>query len=37
MDWPHQSDDHRRARDEPLQAEIELRRREEAVAEKRRP
>jgi predicted dithiol-disulfide oxidoreductase (DUF899 family) len=36
MNWPGESEEYRRARDELLQAEIELRRREEAVAEQRR-
>jgi predicted dithiol-disulfide oxidoreductase (DUF899 family) len=36
MNWPNQSDEYRRARDELLQAEIELRRQEEAVAAQRR-
>jgi predicted dithiol-disulfide oxidoreductase (DUF899 family) len=36
MRWPNESEEYRRARDELLQAEIELRRREEAVAAKRR-
>jgi predicted dithiol-disulfide oxidoreductase (DUF899 family) len=34
--WPNEPDGYRRARDELLQAEIELRRQEEAVAAKRR-
>jgi predicted dithiol-disulfide oxidoreductase (DUF899 family) len=34
--WPNESEDYRRARDELLQAEIALRRQEEAVAEQRR-
>ncbi len=36
MKWPNQSDEYRRARDELLHAEIELRRQEEAVAARRR-
>ena len=36
MNWPNQTDEYRRARDELLQAEIELRRHEEAVAAQRR-
>jgi predicted dithiol-disulfide oxidoreductase (DUF899 family) len=36
MRWPNESEEYRRARDELLQAEIELRRREEAVADLRR-
>lgn len=36
MNWPNESDEYRRARDELLQAEVELRRAEEAVAAKRR-
>jgi predicted dithiol-disulfide oxidoreductase (DUF899 family) len=36
MNWPNQSEAYRRARDELLQAEIELRRQEEAVAAQRR-
>jgi predicted dithiol-disulfide oxidoreductase (DUF899 family) len=36
MNWPNQSEEYRRARDELLQAEIELRRQEEAVAAQRR-
>jgi predicted dithiol-disulfide oxidoreductase (DUF899 family) len=36
MTWPNESDEYRRARDELLQAEIELRRQEEAVAARRR-
>jgi predicted dithiol-disulfide oxidoreductase (DUF899 family) len=36
MEWPNESEDYRRARDELLQAEVELRRAEEAVAERRR-
>jgi predicted dithiol-disulfide oxidoreductase (DUF899 family) len=36
MNWPNESEEYRRARDELLQAEIELRRREEAVAAQRR-
>ena len=36
MNWPNESAEYRRARDELLKAEIELRRAEEAVAEKRR-
>jgi predicted dithiol-disulfide oxidoreductase (DUF899 family) len=36
MSWPNESEAYRRARDELLQAEIELRRREEAVAAQRR-
>jgi predicted dithiol-disulfide oxidoreductase (DUF899 family) len=36
MRWPNESDEYRHARDELLEAEIELRRQEEAVAEKRR-
>jgi predicted dithiol-disulfide oxidoreductase (DUF899 family) len=36
MRWPNESEEYRRARDELLQAEIELRRQEEAVATKRR-
>jgi predicted dithiol-disulfide oxidoreductase (DUF899 family) len=34
--WPGESDEYRRARDELLQSEIDLRRREEAVAAQRR-
>jgi predicted dithiol-disulfide oxidoreductase (DUF899 family) len=36
MKWPNEPDEYRRARDELLEAEIELRRREEAVAAQRR-
>jgi len=36
MNWPNQSEEYRRARDKLLQAEIELRRQEEAVAAQRR-
>jgi predicted dithiol-disulfide oxidoreductase (DUF899 family) len=36
MNWPNESPEYRSAREELLQAEIELRRREEAVAEQRR-
>ena len=36
MSWPNQPEEYRRARDELLQAEIELRRQEEAVAAQRR-
>jgi len=36
MKWPNQSDEYRRARDELLRAEVELRRQEEAVAARRR-
>jgi len=36
MRWPGESDEYRRARDELLQAEIELRSRDEAVAAQRR-
>ena len=36
MNWPNESDAYRRARNELLQAEIELRRHEEAVAAQRR-
>ena len=36
MNWPNQPEEYRRARDELLQAEIELRRQEEAVAAQRR-
>ena len=36
MKWPNESDAYRRARDELLRAEIELRRQEETVAERRR-
>jgi predicted dithiol-disulfide oxidoreductase (DUF899 family) len=36
MNRPNQADEYRRARDELLQAEIELRRQEEAVAAQRR-
>jgi predicted dithiol-disulfide oxidoreductase (DUF899 family) len=36
VNWPNESDEYRRARDELLQAEIELRRQEERVAEQRR-
>ena len=36
MKWPGESDEYRRARDELLQSEIELRRQEEAVAVQRR-
>jgi predicted dithiol-disulfide oxidoreductase (DUF899 family) len=36
VEWPNESPEYRRARDELLQAEIELRRREEAVASQRR-
>jgi predicted dithiol-disulfide oxidoreductase (DUF899 family) len=36
MKWPNESDEYRRARDELLEAEIELRRQEEAVAAQRR-
>src|SRR5215475_8685570 len=36
MKWPNESAEYRRARDELLQAEIDLRRREEAVAAQRR-
>jgi predicted dithiol-disulfide oxidoreductase (DUF899 family) len=36
MNWPNQSEEYGRARDELLQAEIDLRRREEAVAAQRR-
>src|SRR5256714_2101568 len=36
MNWPNQSEEYRRARDELLQSEIELRRQEEAVAAQRR-
>src|SRR6266705_2986829 len=36
MNWPNESEEYRRARDELLQAEIELRRLEEAVAAQRR-
>jgi predicted dithiol-disulfide oxidoreductase (DUF899 family) len=36
MNWPNETDGYRRARDELLQAEIELRRAEEAVAQRRR-
>jgi len=36
MKWPGESDEYRRARDELLQSEIELRRQEEAVAAQRR-
>ena len=36
MNWPNESEQYRSARDELLQAEIELRRQEEAVAAQRR-
>ena len=36
MKWPNESEEYRRSRDELLQAEIELRRQEEAVAARRR-
>jgi predicted dithiol-disulfide oxidoreductase (DUF899 family) len=36
VEWPNESPEYRRARDELLQAEVELRRREEAVAGQRR-
>jgi len=36
MDWPNESVEYRRARDELVEAEIELRRQEEAVASQRR-
>ena len=36
MNWPNESNEYRQARDELLQAEIELRRAEEAVAAQRR-
>jgi len=36
MNWPNEPEEYRRARDELLQAEIELRRQEEAVAAQRR-
>jgi predicted dithiol-disulfide oxidoreductase (DUF899 family) len=36
MNWPNESEEYRRARDELLQAEIELRRQAEAVAAQRR-
>jgi predicted dithiol-disulfide oxidoreductase (DUF899 family) len=36
MRWPNEPDGYRRARDELLEAEVELRRQEEAVAAKRR-
>lgn len=36
MNWPNESDEYRRARDELLQAEIALRRQAEAVAAQRR-
>jgi len=36
MRWPRESDEYRRARDELLQAEIDLRRQEEALAAQRR-
>jgi predicted dithiol-disulfide oxidoreductase (DUF899 family) len=36
VNWPNESEEYRRARDELLQAEVELRRREEAVAAERR-
>jgi predicted dithiol-disulfide oxidoreductase (DUF899 family) len=36
VNWPNESEEYRRARDELLQAEIELRRQEEAVAVQRR-
>jgi len=36
VNWPNESEEYRRARDELVQAEIELRRREEAVAAQRR-
>ena len=36
MNWPNESAEYRRAREELLQAEVELRRREEAVAAQRR-
>ena len=36
MTWPNESEEYRRARDELLQAEVALRRREEAVAAQRR-
>jgi predicted dithiol-disulfide oxidoreductase (DUF899 family) len=36
MNWPNESDEYRRARDELLQAEVELRRREESIAAQRR-
>jgi predicted dithiol-disulfide oxidoreductase (DUF899 family) len=36
MSWPNQPEEYRRARGELLQAEIELRRQEEAVAAQRR-
>ncbi|HET8894585.1 MAG TPA: DUF899 family protein [Gaiellaceae bacterium] len=36
MNWPNESEEYRGARDELLQAEIELRRQEEAVAAQRR-
>jgi predicted dithiol-disulfide oxidoreductase (DUF899 family) len=36
MNWPNEPDEYRRARDELLRAEIELRRQEEAVAAMRR-
>ncbi len=36
MSWPNESDEYRQARDELLEAEIELRRQEEAVAARRR-
>ena len=36
MKWPNESDEYRRARDELLQTEIDLRRQEEAVAAQRR-
>jgi predicted dithiol-disulfide oxidoreductase (DUF899 family) len=36
MNWPNESAEYRRAREELLQAEVELRRREEAIAAQRR-
>jgi predicted dithiol-disulfide oxidoreductase (DUF899 family) len=36
MNWPNETEEYRRARDELLEAEIELRRREEAIAAQRR-
>src|SRR5262244_4422817 len=36
MNWPNESDEYRRAREELRHAEVELRRQEEAVAAKRR-
>jgi predicted dithiol-disulfide oxidoreductase (DUF899 family) len=36
MKWPNESEEYRRARDELVQAEVDLRRQEEAVAQRRR-